>query len=51
MREKAKKWFTIAVGSIGSIVGAIGAITTLGLIEAGIKASKKNPTTEEEKSD
>ena len=49
MRDTLNRWLTIAVGAVGSIVGAIGAITTLGLIEGGVAAAKKAKT--EEKSD
>lgn len=31
------------VAAIGSIIGSVGAITTVGLIDAGIKIAKKKP--------
>lgn len=49
MRDFLDNWLTVAVGAIGSIVGAIGAITTLGLIEGRGREAKETKT--EEKSD
>lgn len=51
MKETLKRWLIVAVGSVGSIVGAIGAITTYGLAEAAIKTAKDSKTKTEEKSD
>ena len=52
MGDKLKSFAVMMVGAVGSIVGAIGAITTVGLIDAGIKAARKQPTetTNEEES-
>lgn len=52
MGDKVKSFAVMMVGAVGSIVGAIGAITTVGLIEAGVNAARKQPTetTNEEES-
>lgn len=51
MGDKLKSFAVIMIGAVGSIIGTIGAITTVGFIDAGIKAAKKKPaeiTNEEE---
>lgn len=44
-----KKWVYSIIGVFGSIVGTIGAMTTAGLVEMGVKSlkeKKKPPETE-----
>lgn len=46
-----KKWIYAVIGVVGSIVGTIGAMTTAGLVEMGVKSlkeKKKPPESKEE---